>query len=63
MRCLQWLMNLGSTDIPTPWEFTITNPNYLGLSSIWNSQLSGMDTSTGTVTGSVHEVGPILMTL
>ena len=58
---LQWLMNLGSTDIPAPWEFSISNPNYMGLSGIWNSQLSSMDASTGTITGSVHEVMPLAL--
>lgn len=56
IACLvQYLVNYGSTDIPTPWTFSIMNPDYLEVFQTWNWESNGMD-STGKATGYANQV-------
>ena len=52
---MQYMVNYGSIDIPTPWTFTIMNPDYLEVFQTWNWNSNDMD-STGKATGLADQV-------
>ena len=49
------MVNYGSIDIPTPWTFSIMNPDYLEVFQTWNWESSGID-SAGKATGYANQV-------
>ena len=49
------MVNYGSIDIPTPWTFSIMNPDYLEVFQTWNWNSNSMD-NAGKATGFADQV-------
>ncbi|CAL5222760.1 g5172 [Coccomyxa viridis] len=55
-----YMVNYGSIDIPTPWTFSIMNPDYLEVFQTWNWESSGID-SAGKATGYANQYWQTVM--
>ena len=53
---VQYMVNYGSVDIPTPWTFSIMNPDYLEVFQTWNWESDSMNSTTGEASGYANQV-------